>query len=61
MAFEQLPNDSFMLLSVVNTKLRDTYGSLQALCEDLNVDQEEFEERLRAIDYTYQPEANRFV
>lgn len=61
MAFEQLPNDSFMLLSVVNTKLRDTYGSLQALCEDLNVDQEELEKRLRAIDYTYQPEANRFV
>ena len=32
MAFEQLPKDPMMLLSVVNTKLRDKYSSLETLC-----------------------------
>ena len=31
-----LPKDSFLLLSVVNMKLRDFYSSLDALCEDLD-------------------------
>ena len=35
---EQLPKDPMMLLSVVNTKLRDFYPSLDALCEDMEVD-----------------------
>ena len=30
-----LPKDPIMLLSVVNMKLRDTYSSLDALCDDL--------------------------
>ena len=33
-----LPNDPMMLLSFVNMKLRDQYGSLEALCEDLDQD-----------------------
>ena len=36
-----LPQDPMMLFSVVNMKLRDFYPSLDALCEDLNVDKQE--------------------
>ena len=32
-----LPRDANILFSVLNTKLRDFYGSLDALCDDLAV------------------------
>ena len=35
---ERLPKDPIMLYSVINTKLRDFYSSLEALCEDMNID-----------------------
>lgn len=34
----ELPKDPVMLLSVVNTKLRDYYTSLDALCEDMQTE-----------------------
>lgn len=55
-----LPKDPHMLASFLNTKLRDFYPSLDALCEDLNVDRQEILDRLAAEDYTYDPEKNRF-
>lgn len=61
MAFEQLPEDPMLLLSVVNTKLRDTYISLDALCEDLAVDRQWLEEKLKTIDYVYRADLNRFI
>ena len=33
-----LPEDPVILLSYVNTKLRDEYSSLEALCDDLQAD-----------------------
>lgn len=56
-----LPKDPMMLLSYVNTKLRDQYPSLEALCEDLAVEQENLCQSLSAIDYSYDPQLNRFV
>ncbi len=56
-----LPNDPMILLSYVNTKLRDDYPSLDALCDDLNADREEIKKKLKAIDYAYNAELNRFV
>ena len=32
-----LPSDPMILLSFINTKLRDFYPSLDALCEDANI------------------------
>ena len=55
-----LPNDSILLLSVVNTKLRDYYPSLDALCEDMNVSRKVLEEKLGMIDYIYDEERNQF-
>lgn len=56
-----IPNDPVMLLSFVNLKLRDYYGSLEALCEDLDVDKEELVSKLAGIDYHYNSERNQFV
>lgn len=58
---EQLPKDPMMLLSVVNTKLRDFYPSLDALCEDMEVDRQEIETILQTIRYQYKEDLNRFV
>lgn len=55
-----LPNDSMLLLSVVNTKLRDYYPSLDALCDDMDVSREVLEEKLGMIDYLYDEERNQF-
>ena len=56
-----LPNDPMMLMSVINTKLRDKYASLNELCDDLNVDKDELIAKLRAIEYEYSEKLNRFL
>ena len=56
-----LPNDPIILLSVINTKLRDYYSSLDALCEDLNENKEELVKKLSMIGYAYKEERNQFV
>lgn len=56
-----IPKDPVMRLSFVNLKLRDFYNSLEALCEDLNVDENELKDSLAAIDYHYDKEKNQFV
>lgn len=55
-----LPNDPMILLSVVNTKLRDYYPSLEALCDDMDVSREALEEKLKMIDYEYNERKNQF-
>ena len=56
-----LPKDPMLLLSVVNTKLRDQYTSLDALCEDMQADREKMGTKLQNIDYTYDENTNQFV
>ncbi len=56
-----LPQDPIILLSYVNTKLRDEYDSLDALCDDLDADREELVRRLEAVGYTYDEDKNRFL
>lgn len=48
-----LPKDPFILLSYVNQKLRDDYDSLDALCEDLELDREELKKRLAEAGFAY--------
>lgn len=55
-----LPSDPFMLLSVVNTKLRDEYSSLESLCDGLDEDINEIKEKLKAAGYSYNEELNQF-
>lgn len=57
----QLPQDPIMLYSVINTKLRDFYSSLEVLCEDMNVDEEELKEKLATVGFEYNEDQNQFV
>ncbi|MBP3656357.1 MAG: DUF4250 domain-containing protein [Clostridia bacterium] len=56
-----LPKDPVMLLSVINMKLRDSYASLDALCEDMDVPCGEIADALREIGYEYDAQRNQFV
>lgn len=56
-----IPQDPIMLLSYINTKLRDNYVSLDQLCEDLGVDQAALLNKLNAVDYEYDKAKNQFV
>lgn len=56
-----MPQDPVMLLSFVNLKLRDYYKSLEAMCEDLDVSEQEIVDKLAGIDYHYDAERNQFV
>lgn len=58
---DKMPKDPVMLLGFVNLKLRDFYGSLDAMCDDLDADRYELEEKLASIDYRYDAERNQFV
>lgn len=55
-----LPKDPFMLLSVVNMKLRDFYSSLDALCEDLGEDRAKLEKTLNDAGFEYDEKNNKF-
>ena len=55
-----LPSDPVMLLSYINTQLRDKYNSLDALCDDMDVSAEDIKSKLADIDYTYTEELNKF-
>lgn len=55
-----LPQDPMMLFSVINMKLRDYYPSLDALCEDMDVNKEELMKKLAAFGFEYSEENNKF-
>ena len=55
-----LPKDKVMLLSVINTALRDKYNSLDELCESEGIDKEQIIIDLAEIDYAYKEEVNQF-
>lgn len=55
-----LPNDPVMLMSVINTKLRDSYPDIEALCDDMDVSCDEITEKLKAAGFIYDRELNKF-
>lgn len=55
-----VPEDPMILLSFINTKLRDEYGSLETLCDDLDIDADELIQKLESVGYEYNPDTNRF-
>lgn len=54
------PTDPFVLFSWVNLKLRDFYPSLDALCNDLEINKEELVKKLADAGFEYNENANRF-
>ncbi len=55
------PSDPVILLSWINTKLRDYYSSLADLCESEGINETELREKLASIGYNYDETLNRFV
>lgn len=55
-----LAMDSNIFLSLINMKLRDKYSSLEMLCDDWAVEEEEIIEKLKVIGYEYNMELNQF-
>ncbi len=53
--------DPNILLSVINTKLRDFYSSLEDLCDDLDYSKEEVENILNNNGYFYDSSLNQFT
>ena len=56
-----LPQDPIILLSYVNTKLRDEYSSLDELCAALDADREELVRILESVNYRYSAQRNQFI
>ena len=56
-----VPNDPMILLSYINTQLRDNYSSLEELAKSLSVDENEIKSKLSSIGYDYNPELNKFL
>ncbi len=56
-----LDMDVNMLLSVVNTKLRNHYESVEDLCKTENIDENELREKLKKAGFTYNAARNQFA
>lgn len=55
-----MPKDPVMLLSLVNTQLRDNYSTLSELAAAYMVDEKEITDKLAGINYVYNPATNKF-
>ena len=55
-----IPKDPVMLLSYINTQLRDFYDSYGDLCKSLDLDQNEVKQKLSMIGYEYDESLNQF-
>lgn len=55
-----IPKDPMILLSYVNTQLRDYYESLEALCTCRGLNKKRLTEQMAAIDYHYDEKTNQF-
>lgn len=56
-----LPKDPVMLLSLINTKLRDYNSSLDDFCKENNLNEDEIKKKLEMIDYHYDEIKNKFI
>ncbi|MBQ9214893.1 MAG: DUF4250 domain-containing protein [Bacteroidales bacterium] len=56
---DKLPKDPAILVSFLNTKLRDEYFSLEALCEDMDINLEELLTHLKSLGYEYNASMNK--
>ena len=52
--------DANILLSMVNMKLRDSYSSLELLCDDLAISEDDIVSKLSKIGYKYNRTLNQF-
>jgi hypothetical protein len=53
--------DPYILISWLNMKLRDQFSSLEALCDDFDLEIEVIQSKLKIIGYTYSEKTNQFI
>ncbi len=56
----RIPSDPAILVSMINTMLRDEYDSFDELCAAEGADAEKLSAALAASGYTYDARLNRF-
>ena len=56
-----MPKAPVMLLSFINTQLRDNYNTLEELCKSYMVSEKEITDKLKTINYEYNTEKNQFI
>ena len=56
-----MPQDPIILLSYVNTKLRDNFPSLEELCKSEGIDKAVIIEKLSTVGYEYDEGMNKFI
>ena len=56
-----IPRDPMILLSYVNTQLRDYYECLEALCSCRGIRKDDLIQKMDQIDYHYDAEQNQFI
>lgn len=56
-----IPNDPMILLSYVNTQLRDFYPSIDELCKSIDIDKEQLVSKISSIGYEYDSDLNKFI
>mgnify|MGYP000849105313 CR=1 FL=1 len=52
--------DPNMLLSIINMKLRDYYSNIENLCDDLDIDINQLNEKLKKAGYVYNSDINQY-
>lgn len=55
-----LPQDPYILLSYVNTQLRDNFSSLEAFCDDCGVCVADLVSRLEGAGFQYDADNRQF-
>ena len=56
-----IPSDPIILLSSVNTQLRDNYSSFEELCKALCVNPDDITSKLSSVNYEYDSKLNKFI
>ena len=59
--FLDIPQDPIILLSFVNTKLRDQFATLEEFCDFYEIRESELRDTLDSVDYQYDEITNQFV
>lgn len=55
-----IPKDPMILLSFVNTKLRDEYSTLEEFCKENDLDVEALKKKLEEIGFEYNAKLKQF-
>lgn len=58
---QTIPNDPIMLLSFINTQLRDHYQNLTELCKAYMIEENFILDKLGNVDYYYDQNRNQFL